>query len=93
VSINGHVKADVAAPARASTPLEIALGALWAGALRRDRVGLDDNFFMLGGDSLRGARLLTEVNAAFGCDLQVPALFDDANTVAGMARAIERARQ
>jgi acyl-CoA synthetase (AMP-forming)/AMP-acid ligase II len=93
VSFNGHAKPNVAASARASTPLETALGALWAGALRRDRVGLDDNFFMLGGDSLRGARLLTEVNAAFGCDLQVPALFDDANTVAGMARAIERARQ
>ena len=37
--------------------------------------------------------LLTEVNAAFGCDLQVHALFDDADTIAGMARAIERERQ
>jgi hypothetical protein len=91
--VNGHARNGEAAPSRASTPLEIAVGALWAEALRCERVGIDDNFFMLGGDSLRGAKLLTQVNAAFGVDLAVPMLFDDANTVAGMARAIERARQ
>ncbi|HEY8243808.1 MAG TPA: non-ribosomal peptide synthetase [Casimicrobiaceae bacterium] len=93
VPVNGHARADEAAPTRTSTPLEIAVGALWAATLRRDRVGIDDNFFMLGGDSLRGAKLLTQVNSAFGVDLAVPALFDDANTIAGMARAIERARR
>jgi len=93
VRSNGHAKTDEAAPTRASTPLEIAVGALWAAALRRERIEVDDNFFMLGGDSLRGARLLTQVNAAFGVDIAVPALFDDAMTVAGMARVIERARQ
>jgi hypothetical protein len=84
---------DGAVAARAATPLEVAVGALWAAALRRDRVGLDDNFFMLGGDSLRGAKLLTQVHAAFGVELPVQALFDEAITVAGMARAIERARR
>jgi len=93
VRSNGHAKADEATSTRASTPLEIAVGALWAAELRCEHVGVDDNFFMLGGDSLRGAKLLTQVNAAFGVDIGVPALFDDAMTVAGMARVIERARQ
>ena len=80
------------APSRAPTPLEIALTALWTEVLRRASVGLDENFFMLGGDSLRGAKLLAQVNAAFGVDLQVQSLFDAANTIAGMARSIELAR-
>jgi len=90
------VQRDAATPAatrsRAATPLEMALSALWTDTLRRAPIGLDENYFMLGGDSLRGAKLLTQVNAAFGVDLPVQALFDAANTIAGMARSIERAR-
>jgi len=93
VAAQGRAKGAEPRQARASTPLEIAVGALWTAALRCERVGLDDNFFMLGGDSLRGAKLLTQVNAAFGVELSVQALFDEANTVTGMARAIERARR
>lgn len=76
----------------AASPLERALTALWIQTLRRGSIGLDENFFMLGGDSLRGARLLTQVNAAFGVELPVQSLFDEANTIAGMARSIERRR-
>jgi hypothetical protein len=43
---------------------------------------MQDDFFLLGGDSLRGTRLLTSAKAQF----------DNAATVAGMARAIEAAR-
>ena len=78
--------------ARAATPLETALAALWAEALRARAPGLDDNFFLLGGDSLRGAKLLTQVNAVFGVDLPVSALFETANTIARMAESIERER-
>jgi acyl carrier protein len=77
---------------RASTPLEIALTALWTSTLRRGTIGVDENFFMLGGDSLRGATLLMNVRTAFGIDIPVQALFDEANTIAGMARRIERER-
>ncbi len=44
--------------ASARSPVEIALAGLWANALGVTQVGRDDNFFMLGGDSLRGAQLL-----------------------------------
>ena len=76
-----------------ASPLERALAALWTRSLGHASIGLDDNFFMLGGDSLRGAKLLTQVNAAFGVDLPVQSLFGAASTVAGMARSIEGERR
>ena len=39
------------------------------------RVGALDNFFDLGGDSLRGAQLVDRANLAFGCNLPVESLF------------------
>lgn len=49
-------------------------------------------FFLLGGDSLRGTRLLVSVKAVFGVEVTLQARFDNAATVAGMARASEAAR-
>ncbi len=84
---------DGRAPAAAAlSPLEAALGGLWARALRVRAVPRDADFFMLGGDSLRGASLLEQVRAVFGVGIPVDALFEDAGTVAGMARRIEHSR-
>ena len=74
------------------SPVEIALAGLWAEALGRTAPGRDENFFMLGGDSLRGAQLLSKVLAVFGVAIPVEALFDDAGTIAAMARRIEAQR-
>lgn len=70
------------APAPLS-PLEVALANLWSFMLQLSSVGVQDDFFLLGGDSLRGTQLLTSVKGQ---------LFDNAATVAGMARAIEAVR-
>jgi amino acid adenylation domain-containing protein len=69
------------------TPMETALSAIWANVLALDRVGVEDNFFDLGGHSLGAARILARVGEAFHVDLSVKALFDRP-TVAGMAQAI-----
>jgi acyl carrier protein len=58
-------------------------------AAPRGAVGRDDDFFLLGGDSLRGMQLIGHVNARFGVELSIELLFGTAATVAGMARAIE----
>ena len=79
-------------PGTSASPLEAALAALWVSVLQVRSVGPDDNFFVLGGDSLSGARLLASVKAVFGVDLSLQSLFQNAVTVAGMARAIEAAR-
>ena len=81
----------VQAPAPISA-LEAALVGLWSSILQSGSVGVNDDFFLLGGDSLRGARLLTSVKAVFGVELTIQALFGEAATVAGMSRAIQAAR-
>ena len=53
-------------------------------------IGAHDNFFDLGGDSLRGAQLVTRVNAALGLDLDPGTLFWRP-TVAEFALELERA--
>jgi acyl-CoA synthetase (AMP-forming)/AMP-acid ligase II len=80
------------APGPAFSPLEAALAGLWSTVLQVKSVGANEDFFLLGGDSLRGTRLLTSVKAVFGVDLTIQELFGKAATVAGMARAIENAR-
>ena len=68
------------------SPLEGALAGLWAMMLCRDAVGRDDDFFLLGGDSLTGVQLLREVKGLFGVHLPLQALFGGVATVACMAR-------
>ena len=86
------VEPALEAPATALSELEAALSDQWSAVLQIKSVGANDDFFLLGGDSLRGARLLTSVKAVFGVDLTIQELFGKAATVAGMARAIEHAR-
>ena len=81
----------IAAEARLS-PLEGALAGLWSSLLEGAKVGRDDDFFLLGGDSLRGMQLIAHLETLFGVELPIQSLFGKAATVAGMARAIEAAR-
>ena len=83
----------VAEPAAKLAPLEAALAGLWANLLQVGSVPRDADFFLLGGDSLRGATLVGQVRALFGVDIGVPALFEQAGTVAGMARIIDAERR
>jgi len=95
VDRDAATREDDPAPATgtAATPLEAALAGLWASVLRVVEVPRDADFFMLGGDSLRGAALLEQVRALFGVELPVESLLGEAGTPAGMARGIERARR
>ncbi len=48
------------------TPAQAGLSALWARLLKQGHVGLDDEFFALGGDSLLAAEMLAHTDALFG---------------------------
>ncbi len=65
---------------------------LFAEVLGVEQVGATDNFFALGGDSLRGGQVITRVRAQRGVNLQLPALFRKP-TVAEFALEIERVRK
>ncbi|WP_217131980.1 non-ribosomal peptide synthetase [Streptomyces sp. AC558_RSS880] len=55
--------------------LESRLAEVWCGVLGRDRVGREENFFDLGGNSLLLVTARTAVNRAFGTDVSVVDLF------------------
>jgi thioesterase domain-containing protein/acyl carrier protein len=74
-----------AAPFRApQTPTEKTIAEVFAEVLGQDRVGLDDDFFALGGNSLVAMRVSARLQLALGREVPVRYLFD-ASTVAHLA--------
>jgi acyl-CoA synthetase (AMP-forming)/AMP-acid ligase II/acyl carrier protein len=62
-------------PVAPRDPLEIVVANIFRDVLVRDEVGVDDNFFALGGDSLRGADASMRIRSIFGVDLGGAAVF------------------
>jgi amino acid adenylation domain-containing protein len=71
------------------TLVEERLAELIAPLLRVERVGVNDNFFLLGGHSLLGTQLINRIGSTFGVNLPLLSLFDNP-TLAGMASEVER---
>ena len=72
------------APANA---VEEILAGIYAQVLGLERVGVDDSFFDLGGDSLSAMRVITAINTSLDARLAVRTLFE-APTVAQLAPRI-----
>ena len=73
---------------RAPTSLtEEILAGIYAQVLGVERVGIDESFFDLGGDSLSAMRLIAAVNSSLDAGLAVRAVFD-APTVAQLATRV-----
>jgi len=70
------------------TPAETALAQIWCDVLRRERVGVHDNFFDLGGHSLLVAQVVGRIRDAFEVDLPMRKMFENP-TVARLAAAVE----
>jgi len=58
------------------TSAEWVIAEIWRESLGDERVGLDDNFFDLGGHSLLGVEVANGINDRLGCDLSVIEFFD-----------------
>jgi len=43
--------------------------------LSQDRIGINDNFFALGGDSIRGTQVITRLQASMHVELPIVTLF------------------
>ncbi|MGW6567241.1 amino acid adenylation domain-containing protein [Streptomyces sp. NPDC054975] len=72
----------------AVTPVEKALSEIWAEVLSVDRVGLDDDFFDLGGHSMLATQVVARTKEQFGVAATLR-LFFDAPTVRELAQAVE----
>ncbi|MEO5700986.1 MAG: phosphopantetheine-binding protein, partial [Casimicrobiaceae bacterium] len=100
LSENGKVdRRALPAPGRARPSLDTAFAAprtrreadlvqLWADVLALDEIGVDDDFFDLGGDSLQGARLVAMIRDRFSVELAVRVLFEHPSP-ATLAAAID----
>src|SRR5439155_14728311 len=66
------------------TEVERIVAAAWAEALGADRIGVEDNFFERGGDSILSIRVVSRLRAELGVELSPRALFATP-TVAGLA--------
>ena len=71
------------------TPFEETVAEIWAETLGLDRVGINDNFVDLGGNSLVAARIISRVFNTFQVEVPLP-LFFGAPTVADMAVVVEQ---
>ncbi|MGK2915903.1 MAG: non-ribosomal peptide synthetase [Porticoccaceae bacterium] len=85
----GHLlKRDFVAP---RSDVERSLAVIFSQILGCDVVGVDDNFFSLGGDSLSGARVMARINDQQGIALPVPTLFSHP-TITDLAVKVEEAK-
>ncbi|WP_051852780.1 non-ribosomal peptide synthetase [Streptomyces aureocirculatus] len=70
------------------TTREESLCVLFAHILEVDRVGIDDDFFELGGNSLRAIKLVTQIRADLHLEVPIRTLFE-ARTIAGLSAVWE----
>jgi len=69
--------------------LESEVARIYAEVLGVEQVGATDNFFALGGDSLRGTQLIARIRARFGVNLSIATIFLQ-STVGELAQEILR---
>jgi amino acid adenylation domain-containing protein len=84
-----HANQSYVAP-RNST--ETIIANILADVLRLERVGVDENFFELGGNSLSAIRVTSRLREAFQLDLPLHSVFEKP-TIAGLAELIEILQQ
>ncbi len=74
----------------ARTTTEQLLVEIWSEVLKVERVGVNDNFFEMGGHSLMATRMMSQVRKRFGVEVGLRGFFEEA-TVEGLASQIELA--
>jgi acyl carrier protein len=68
-------------------PVEEALAGIWAEVLNRERIGIHDHFFRLGGHSMKAAQVVAKVRKRLAAEVTLQELFD-APTVAELGALI-----
>lgn len=67
--------------------LEERVSRIWREVLGRDRIGVTDNFFDIGGQSMAAVRIMAAIEREFGCTLPVSTIFER-STVEQLAKAL-----
>ncbi len=73
-------------------PTEETLCHLWQQVLQRERVGIQDNFFKIGGHSLRAAQVIARMRESFKVEIPLRRMFE-LPTISQLAQAVDQAVQ
>lgn len=71
------------------TPTEKKLAAIWAEFLGLAQVGVNDDFFALGGHSIMATQILARGSAEFQAEIPIEVIFSGDFTIAALAQVIE----
>ncbi|HZD30060.1 MAG TPA: condensation domain-containing protein, partial [Candidatus Angelobacter sp.] len=74
------------------TPSEEVVAAVWAEVLKRDHLGVEDNFFEIGGHSLLATQIASRLREHFGIPVPVRAVFESPS-IAELARRMDTLRR
>lgn len=82
-------KADYRASA---SRMEISLIQLWQKILGVSKVGLEDSFFTLGGNSIKATHLVNQIQNDFGVKIPLKGIFEN-STIRGLAQIIRNTKE
>lgn len=68
-----HLTTDYQAP---QNDTQTQLCTIWKSFLGYEKIGINDDFFELGGDSLKAISILNTIKKTFNCDIKVQELYD-----------------
>ncbi|WP_428241317.1 amino acid adenylation domain-containing protein [Gynuella sp.] len=71
------------------TPAEEMVASIWAETLGLEKVGIYDNFFEIGGDSISATKILNRINETMAIDVPLSAMFTSA-TIADLTDQLRR---
>lgn len=74
---------------RATTETEHTLLVIWQKLFGYKTLGIEDNYFALGGDSLVATRLISEIQKIFNCKISIGAIFENP-TIKALAKVIDQ---
>src|SRR5262249_46009231 len=79
--------ADTSAYVAPRNPIEEALADIWREVLGVERAGIHDDFFALGGHSLKATQAVSRIRQRLGIELSLPGFFQSP-TIAGLSPAL-----
>lgn len=57
------------------TPIQVKISEIWRTLIDIEKISVYDNFFMIGGDSIRAIRLVSKLNKVFGVNIKISDLY------------------
>jgi acyl carrier protein len=85
VSTEDIIQLEYIAP---TDEIEEKLVAIWQEVLQKDKIGVEDSFFTLGGHSLKAIQVISKIQKEFNIKIKLKELYDEP-TITNLARYIE----